>query len=67
MHSQRDLEEQLSGLRTLVSTRLSRLEESKKLHQYVREVDETAEWINQQIHIASSEDYGKDFEHLEVR
>jgi hypothetical protein len=33
----------------------------------MREVDETAEWINDQIHIAGSEDYGKDFEHLEVK
>mgnify|MGYP000005315766 FL=1 len=47
--------------------RLHRLKESKKLHQYLREVNETAEWINEQLNVASSEDYGKDFEHLEVR
>lgn len=46
--------------------RRHRLEESKKLHQYLREVNETGEWINEQLHVASAEDYGKDFEHLEV-
>ena len=63
---QRDIEEQFSGLQTLTNTRLHRLEESKKLHQYLREVNETAEWINEQLHVAVAEDYGKDFEHLEV-
>ncbi|KAK2560477.1 Spectrin beta chain [Acropora cervicornis] len=63
---QRDIEEQFSGLQTLTSMRLHRLKESKKLHQYLREVNETAEWINEQLNVASSEDYGKDFEHLET-
>jgi len=63
---QRDIEEQFSGLQTLTNTRLHRLEESKKLHQYLREVNETTEWITEQLHVAAAEDYGKDFEHLEV-
>ena len=63
---QRDIEEQFLGLQTLTNTRLQRLEESKKLHQYLREVNETSEWITEQLHAASAEDYGKDFEHLEV-
>ena len=32
----------------------------------MREVNETSEWINEQLHVAAAEDYGKDFEHLEV-
>ena len=32
----------------------------------MREVNETSEWITEQLHAASAEDYGKDFEHLEV-
>ncbi|XP_068689103.1 spectrin beta chain-like isoform X1 [Montipora foliosa] len=63
---QRDIEEQFAGLKTLTIVRLHRLEESKKLYQYQREVNETAEWINEQLHVASAEDYGKDFEHLET-
>ena len=63
---QRDVEEQFSGLQTLTNTRLYRLKESKQLHQYLREVSETAEWITEQLHVAAAEDYGKDFEHLEV-
>ena len=63
---QKDIEEQFAGLQTLSNIRRSRLEESKKLHQYTREVTETADWIRGQVHIASAEDYGKDFEHLEI-
>lgn len=29
-------------------------------------MNETSEWITEQLHAASAEDYGKDFEHLEV-
>lgn len=63
---QKDIEEQFTGLQTLVNIRRGRLEESKKLHQYTREITETADWIREQLSTASSEDYGKDFEHLEV-
>ena len=56
----------MSGLQAQTQTRLHRLEESKKLHQFLREAEETADLINDQLHTAAGEDYGKDFEHLEV-
>lgn len=63
---QKDIEEQFAGLQTKINIRLHRLEETKQLHQYTREVTELADWIREQLQIASSEDYGKDFEHLEI-
>lgn len=61
-----DLEEQYAGLKTLVTVRQNKLLEATKLHEFLREVDELADWINEQIQVASSEDYGQDFEHLQV-
>ena len=61
-----DLEEQYLGLKTLVTMRSNKLNEANKLYQYLKEVDELADWINKQIQVASSEEYGHDFEHLQV-
>lgn len=47
--------------------RLNKLNEANKLYQYLKEVDELADWINEQIQVASSEEYGHDFEHLQVQ
>ena len=63
---QAQLEEQLEGLQTLVAARRGKLEETKKLHQFMREANEVASWIADQLATASSTDYGKDFEHLQV-
>ena len=61
-----DLDEQYLGLKTLVTMRSNKLKEANKLYQYLKEVDELADWINEQIQAASSEEYGHDFEHLQV-
>eukprot|EP00118_Oscarella_pearsei_P018140 m.184464 g.184464 ORF g.184464 m.184464 type:complete len:3710 (+) comp39319_c1_seq2:34-11163(+) len=60
------LEEQLLGLQTLTAARRQKLEESIKLHQYLREFEEAQAWLQENQTIASSEEYGKDFEHLEL-
>lgn len=60
------LDEQLSGLQMLVAARHAKLEESIKLHQYIREVDDVISWLEETQSLASSDDYGKDFEHLLV-
>ena len=46
--------------------RSNKVNEANKLYQYLKEVDELADWINEQIQVASSEEYGHDFEHLQV-
>lgn len=63
---QLDLEEQYLGLKTLVTVRLDKLNEAKKLHDYLKDVDELADWVNEQMQIASSAEYGHDFEQLQV-
>ena len=63
---QAQLDEQLAGLQTLTAARRSKLEESIKLHQYLQDVEEVLSWLGEKEDIASSDDYGKDFEHLLV-
>ena len=63
---QAQLDEQLAGLQTLTAARRSKLEESIKLHQYLQEVEEVLSWLADKEATASSDDYGKDFEHLLV-
>lgn len=60
------MDEQLAGLQTLTAARRSKLEESIKLHQYIRDVDEVVSWLKEKEAVASSNDYGKDFDHLLV-
>ena len=60
------MDEQLAGLQTLTAARRSKLEESIKLHQYLQDVEEVLSWLSDKESIASSNDYGKDFEHLQV-
>lgn len=61
------MDEQLSGLQTLTAARRSKLEESIKLHQYLQDVEDVLSWLGDKEKVASSDDYGKDFEHLVVR
>ena len=60
------LDKQLAGLQTLTAERHSKLEESIKLHQYMQDVEEVLSWLGEKEDNASSDDYGKDFEHLLV-
>jgi spectrin beta len=50
----------------LASQRSSRLAESLKFYQFLRETDEVAEWMGDQTALAASEDYGRDVEHVEL-
>lgn len=53
-------------LRELAEQRQHRLESGLKVHKFLREADEVADWINEQMAVAASEDYGDDVEHVEV-
>ncbi len=64
--TQAQLYEQLVGLQTLTAARRSKLEESIKLHQYLQDVEEVLSWLADKEGVASSDDYGKDYEHLLV-
>lgn len=43
-----------------------KLMESMYRHEYFREAEDLHKWINEQLQIASSDDYGTDYEHLLV-
>ncbi|XP_075049076.1 spectrin beta chain, non-erythrocytic 5 [Mixophyes fleayi] len=55
---------QLQTLQDRATVRWGKLEEALALHEYIRESGDLQEWINQQRQIASSEDYGNDYEHV---
>ena len=56
----------MTELNTRAGLRSDELERTKLLHAYVRESDELGEWIEEQYQVASSEDFGQDYEHLQV-
>uniref|UniRef100_A0A452IK20 Calponin-homology (CH) domain-containing protein n=1 Tax=Gopherus agassizii TaxID=38772 RepID=A0A452IK20_9SAUR len=41
-----------------------KLDETLGLHEYLREYEDLQDWINQQRQVASSDDYGSDYEHV---
>lgn len=52
-------------LKTLAKKREEHLVESKKLYEFLREIEEVHEWIADQMAVTASEDYGDDVEHIE--
>ncbi|KAH8300440.1 hypothetical protein KR018_005664 [Drosophila ironensis] len=60
------IEKMLKSLHKLASQRQVRLMESLYKHEYFLESDEVEQWIREQEQAASSEDYGQDFEHLQL-
>ncbi|XP_054722410.1 spectrin beta chain, non-erythrocytic 5-like [Uloborus diversus] len=56
--------QQMKNIQKLANTRRQKLMESKHLHEYYRESDDLENWINEQMLMANSEDYGQDYEHL---
>lgn len=63
---QHDLETQFEELGQLAERRRVHLEDAVCMFQYLRESKELEEWINEQLQVAMSEDYGRDYEHLTV-
>lgn len=56
---------QYAELKSLAKQREERLIESKKLFEFLREIDEVHEWVNDQMAVTASEEYGDDVEHIE--
>ncbi|XP_064420762.1 spectrin beta chain, non-erythrocytic 5 [Latimeria chalumnae] len=61
---QEHISSQLSDLWDLAKIRSRCLEETLHFHEFLRESEELEEWISQQRQMASSEDYGNDYEHV---
>lgn len=60
------VEQQFDELKKLANDRQTRLADSHKVHKFLREADEVSDWINEQMAVAASEDYGRDVEHVEI-
>ncbi|KAI1895008.1 hypothetical protein AGOR_G00101700 [Albula goreensis] len=58
------LSNQLSKLQHSAALRSQRLKEALRLHEFSRESEELQDWISQQTLVASSEDYGTNYEHV---
>ncbi|XP_039179841.1 spectrin beta chain, non-erythrocytic 5 isoform X3 [Crotalus tigris] len=63
---QRQVHIKLQELQTLAKARGKRLEETLELHDFLRECEDLEGWINEQKQVASSEDYGADYDHVLV-
>ncbi|EJD74610.1 beta chain spectrin [Loa loa] len=61
---QGELEKEVETLSTLADERRQQLENAVYLYQYLRESHDLEAWINEQLLVAMSEDYGIDYEHL---
>ncbi|KAM9294405.1 spectrin beta chain, non-erythrocytic 5 [Gastrophryne carolinensis] len=55
---------QMKDLQQCSNLRWGKLEETLALHEYMRESADLQNWISQQRQVASSEDYGSDYEHV---
>lgn len=53
-------------LQHLSKKREEHLIESKKLYEFLREIEEVHEWIGDQMTVTASEEYGEDVEHVEL-
>lgn len=63
---QKEIQIGFDELLALAENRRNHLEQAVYLFQYLRESRELEEWINEQLQMAMSDDYGRDYEHLSV-
>ncbi|NXA14483.1 SPTN5 protein, partial [Sapayoa aenigma] len=54
----------LQELQELATARRKKLDETLVFHEFLQEYEDLEDWITQQKQTASSEDYGKDYEHV---
>ncbi|XP_076359799.1 spectrin beta chain, non-erythrocytic 5 kst [Tachypleus tridentatus] len=58
------IQKEMKKLQKLATVRRQKLVESKNRHEYFRESEELENWINEEMQMATSEEYGQDYEHL---
>ncbi|XP_065202026.1 spectrin beta chain, non-erythrocytic 1 isoform X3 [Planococcus citri] len=63
---QQAITQQLKNLQKLAGTRQQNLMDSICRHEYMSESDELEQWIKENMQVAASEDYGQDYEHLQL-
>ena len=60
------METRFEGLQQKASYRSKRLQDFNKLFNFYREADEVESWIIERESVATSDDYGRDLEHVET-
>lgn len=60
------LNQELKDLQKLSAHLRQKLMASMYRHEYFREAEDLEKWITEQMQMATSEDYGHDYEHLLV-
>ena len=60
------VDQQYEQLKQLAVARQKNLDDSQKIRKFLREADEVANWINEQMAMAALEVYGRDVEHVEI-
>uniref|UniRef100_A0A2R5L953 Putative spectrin beta chain non-erythrocytic 5 isoform x6 n=1 Tax=Ornithodoros turicata TaxID=34597 RepID=A0A2R5L953_9ACAR len=63
---QSEIEALYENLIEQVQERRQKLQESGKFYAFLRKADQVSEWIQSQMTVASSEDYGTDLERVEI-
>nr|XP_025044105.1 spectrin beta chain, non-erythrocytic 5 [Pelodiscus sinensis] len=61
---QEQVHSKLRELVELTTVRGKKLDETLGLHEYLREYEDLQDWISQQRQVASSDDYGSNYEHV---
>ena len=64
--SMHQLSNYFEGFRSEMAAQKQRLLDQKAVIEFIHEADEVNEWINTQMAVAASEDYGKDVSHVEM-
>ena len=59
------VDQQYEQLKQLAVARQKNLDDSQKIRKFLREADEVANWINEQMAMAALEVYGRDVEHVD--
>ena len=60
------VDQQYEQLKQLAVARQKNLDDSQKIHKFLREADEVANWIKEQMAMAALEGYGRNVEHVEI-
>merc|ERR1719285_283191 len=61
-----DLTELYENFRTLLLEQRQSLEDQRLVMEFIYEAEEVTEWVDVQMMVAASEDYGKDVQHVEM-
>lgn len=65
-HKDQSLSQEIAGLQKMTRARRNALMAQLQYHEFLRECNEMRKWIREKTILASSQDLGQDYEHLEM-